>query len=259
MDLGLKDKIVVITGGAGGIGKAIIEEYRKEGAKVAICDISPAALDAVKAEFAAKGFELMTKVVNVCKYEEVASFVEDIVAAWGRVDIFINNVATSKIKSLLDFSTDELKQLMDINFYSVFNGCKAAAAQMKKNGGGVIISAASWAGIRPNAGRAPYSIAKAGIIHMTKALGAELAPDNIRVLAYAPAMVLTPISQQSIDTYGKEWLLKDVPMKRFGKPEEIARVVVFISSDAASYTTGCVYEISGGKCCVQNAWYAYDK
>lgn len=127
---------------------------------------------------------------------------------------------------------------------------------MKAQGGGVILNASSFTALDPNAGRATYSAAKAAVKNLSASIAAEFAAANIRVLAYVPGMIATEIAAESIEKYG-DALLADIPCRRFGTPEDLGKVLVFLASDAAGYMNGCHVEISGGKRCVQNPQFSY--
>jgi Dehydrogenases with different specificities (related to short-chain alcohol dehydrogenases) len=256
MDLNLKDKVVVITGGATGIGKSTAGEFLKEGCKVAICARRQENLSQAYEDFKALGFEIMTKSVDVCDYSALEIFAQDVVDRYGKIDIWINNAGANKIQPLVDYTVEEFKSIIDVNLVSVFSGCKIAQKHMKGRGG-VILNAASFAALIPNAGRAPYSAAKAGVLSLTRTFAAELSADNIRVVSYVPGLIQTEITVNTIEKYHDK-LVRDIPMRRLGLPEDLSRVLVFAASDAAKYINGTHIEISGGKFCVQNPQYAYE-
>lgn len=258
MDMGLKNKVVVITGGSQGIGKAAALEFAKEGCQVCVCARRQERLDAAKSHFEALGFELFTQQVDVTKYDQLEAFADAVVARYGRIDVWINNAGTNQFKMVIDYDYEDLMRIVETNLVSMIMGSKFAAERMKETGGGVILSASSFAALMPLAGKAPYAACKSGVLAMTKALAAEFAPYNIRVNAYIPGLIRTEISQPNIDLMGEK-LLQDIPMKRYGEPEDLAKALVFLASDAASgYVNGVALEISGGKRCVQNPWYAYE-
>ena len=255
--MNLKDKVVVITGGSQGIGKAAAFEFAKEGCRVCICARRQERLNSARADFQAQGFELFTQQVDVTRYDQLEAFADAVVARYGCIDVWINNAGTNQFKMVLDYDYDDLMRIIETNLVSMIMGSKFAAQRMKKTGGGVILSAASFAALTPLAGKAPYAACKSGVLVMTKALAAEFAPYHIRVNAYIPGLIRTEISQPNIDLMGEK-LLQDIPMKRFGEVEDLAKALVFLASDAASgYINGTALEISGGKRCVQNPWYAY--
>lgn len=259
MDLGLKDKVVVITGGSQGIGKAAAKEFAREGAHVCVCARRQERLDEARAEFAAEGFDLMTMQVDVTKYDQLEALADAAVEKFGRIDVWINNAGVNQYKFLIDYEPDDLRRIIETDLIAVITGSQIAAKRMKETGGGVIISASSFAAITPHAGKAPYAACKSGVLSLTKAMAAEFAPYNIRAVAYIPGMIKTEISRDNIALNGEK-LLADIPMRRFGEPEDLAKGIVFLASDvAAGYINGVALEISGGKRCVQNPWYPYDQ
>lgn len=194
--------------------------------------------------------------MDVCDEEALGAFAAEVYAAYGAIDIWLNNAGGNLHKSLMDFTAEEFRSIFEVNVVATFTGCKIAAGYMKGRGG-VILNASSFAAIAPNAGRAPYSAAKAAVLSLTQIFAAELAPQGIRVLSYIPGMIETEVSGESIARY-KDQLLRDIPMRRFGRPEDLGKTLVFLASDAAEYINGTHIEISGGKRCVQNPMYAYE-
>lgn len=257
MDFNLKGKTVVVTGGATGIGKAAVLEYLREGCNAAICGRRQEKLDEAVAYFKEQGFDVFAMTADATDYSSLYAFAKAVEAKFGGINIWVNNAGGNKIKGLLEYDTDEFRSIIDLNLTTVFNGCKTAWSFLTKVGGGVILNAASFAAIAPSAGRAPYSAAKAGVVSLTRTFAAEFAKDNIRVVAYIPGMIKTEMSKASMERY-PELLLKDIPMRRFGEPEDLAKALVFLSSDAAGYINGTAIEISGGKRCVQNTQYSYE-
>lgn len=258
MDMGLRGKVVVITGGSQGIGKAAALEFAKEGCQVCVCARRQERLDAAGAEFETQGFSLFTQQVDVTRYDQLEAFADAVVAEYGRIDVWINNAGANQFKMILDYDYADLMRIVETNLISMIMGSKFAAERMKRTGGGVILSAASFAAREPFAGKAPYAACKSGVLTMTRAMAAEFAPYHIRVNAYIPGLIRTEISQPNIDRMGEK-LLQDIPLRRYGEPEDLAKALVFLASDAASgYVNGTALEISGGKRCVQNPWYAYE-
>lgn len=257
MDLGLQNKVVVITGGSQGIGKAAALEYAKEGCRVCVCARRAEKLAETKAEFEKLGYELFTQVVDVTKYEELESFADAVIAKHGQIDVWVNNAGVNQYKLVIDYDVEDLMRIINTNLVAVFTGCKIAAERMKENGG-VILNASSYSAVTPIAGKAPYAACKSGVLSLTRSLAAEFAPYNIRVLAYIPGLIRTEISKANIDLFG-DAMLRDIPMKRFGEPEDLAKSIVFLSSnEAAGYINGVSLEISGAKRCTQNPMYAYE-
>lgn len=258
MELGLKDKVVVITGGSQGIGKAAALEYFKEGAQVCVCARRTEVLEATKAEFAEMGYDIFTATVDVTKYEELEAFADAIVEKYGRIDVWVNNAGANQYKMLLEYDVAEFKRIAEINLVAVFSGSKIAAERMKNTGGGVILNASSYSAIAPIAGKGPYAACKSALLTLTKSFASELAPFNIRVVAYIPGMIATEISRANIEKFG-DTMLRDIPSKRFGVPEDLAKAIVFLSSNiAAGYINGVSLEISGAKRATQNPWYPWE-
>ncbi|MDR3590371.1 MAG: SDR family NAD(P)-dependent oxidoreductase [Negativicutes bacterium] len=251
MDLGLKDKVAVVTGGATGIGLACAVAFAGEGSRVAVCGRRAEKIEAVSRDFAAKGYELFAKTADVSQEEELRAFAAQVFKKYGRIDVWINNAGISPKAKLLDMSGDEWDEVMRINLKGVFLGSQIAARYMKDSGGGVILNAASYAAVMPSATSGAYAAAKAGVTSLTRSMAAEFARFGIRVVAYIPGMVATDINRAKIEQTGQK-LLAQISMNRFGEPAEVARALVFLASDAASYITGTAVEITGGKFSIQN-------
>lgn len=257
MEMGLQGKTVVITGGGTGIGKAAALEFLKEGCHVCACGRRLEKLEQAKAEYAAMGYELMIRQADVTDYDAMAALADEVEQTYGRIDVWVNNAGSNHIKSLMDYDVEEFRAMTDVILVSVFSGSKIAAEHMRKDGkGGVILNASSFSAVIPNAGRAPYSACKAGVSSLTRTFAAELAKDKIRVVAYVPGMTATEISAKNIALNGPA-LMKDIPMQRFGQPEDCAKLMVFLASDNASYINGTQIEVAGAKLCVQNPLYSY--
>ena len=258
MELGLKGKVVVITGGSQGIGKAAGLEFAKEGCQVCVCARRQEKLDAAKAEFAGLGYDLFTMRTDVTKPEDLQALADAVVEKYGRIDIWVNNAGVNQYKRVVDYELDDLMRIINTNLVSVIMGSKIAALHMSKTGGGVILNASSYSAVTPIAGKAPYAACKSGVLSLTRSLAAEFAPYHIRVNAYIPGLIRTEISKSNIDLFGDS-MIRDIPMKRFGEPEDLAKSIVFLASDeAAGYINGVALEISGAKRSVQNPWYAYE-
>jgi len=251
MKLGLSGKTVVVTGGASGIGKAVAKAFGEEGARIALCDINEANLDATEAELKAAGVDVYTGRADVSDYNAVESFARSVSGYFGRIDIWINNAGIPSNKSILDTSPDEWDRVLRTNLDSVFYGIKCAAELMKDTGGGVILNTSSYTSILPASRRAAYAATKGGINAVTKVAAGELAPFGIRVNSIAPGTIETPM--QSIrPPEEKKKAVEKIAMQRPCDPEELAKVYVFLASDAASYLTAVILEVSGGKLCIQD-------
>jgi NAD(P)-dependent dehydrogenase (short-subunit alcohol dehydrogenase family) len=178
---------------------------------------------------------------------------------FGGIDVWVNNAGIYPKGYLAEMPLEEWQQTFDINVNGVLYGARAAIPHLKNRGKGVIINAASFATLMPTAGRGAYGITKAAVGHMTKVLGAELAPDNIRVVSYMPGFVATELTAPVITEYEGNQIKRQLAQNRYGRVEEIAPVVVFLASDAASFITGSGIEASGGKYCVQNPYVAWER
>ncbi|NLW90667.1 MAG: SDR family oxidoreductase [Syntrophomonadaceae bacterium] len=253
MELNLRGKVVVITAGALGIGEAVALAFAKEGCKIAICDISSANLENACKEFEKSGYKLFTKVVDVSIYEEVQAFGDDVVKHYGKIDIWINNAGIQTQAFILDMEPADWRRVMQVNLDSAFWGIQVAGRCMRESGGGVILNTSSFGGKLSAAKRAPYTASKSGLNALVRIAAGELAPYNIRVNAIAPGTIHTAIQ---VPEQMKKAITR-IAMQRVGTAEEVAQTYVFLASDAASYITGEIVYIDGGKVCIQDidtAW-----
>ncbi len=256
MNIYLSNKIYVITGGTAGIVLSIAETFAGAGAQIAICSSNAANVDNALNLLKSRNIDAYGEVVDVSKRTSIFSFADKVEEKFGGIDIWVSNAAIASRKKLIDTPEDLWQRVMDINVKSVYYGGLIAADKIKKRGGGVLINAASFASLMPSVGSGAYAASKAAIYSMTKTLGAELAPFNIRVVGYAPGVIKTGMTEALIQAKGKE-LQSQIALQQLGDVEDIARVVLFLASDHAAYITGTCVEISGGKFCVQNpqdAW-----
>ena len=251
MDLCFDQKVVVITGGGTGIGLAASLAFAAEGARVAICSRSSEKLVAASAKFSAAGYELMTKIVDVSVEQELENFANQVYDQFGRIDVWINNAGISPKAKLIDMTADEWDILMRTNLRAVFLGSQFAARLMRKNGGGVILNASSYASVMPSATSGAYAAAKSGVTSLTRSLAAEFAPLGIRVIAYIPGIIATEINKRRMEQFGAQ-MRSQIALNRWGTTEEVANVLVFLASEKASYITGTAIEITGGKFSIQN-------
>ncbi|MEW6664715.1 MAG: SDR family oxidoreductase [Thermodesulfobacteriota bacterium] len=256
MDIHLRNKVAVITGGTAGIGLATAELFAREGARIAFCSRSPAnvagALDYLKV----RGLSAYGEAVDVSDRAGLFSFADRVEGKFGGIDVWVSNAGIYPAKKVIDTSEDLWRTVMDVNLKSVYYGGIICADKLRKRGGGVLINAASFASIMPSVGSGAYAATKAAIVSMTKSLAAELAPFNIRVVGFIPGVIETPMTESWIRNKGKI-LASQCVLQRIGRAEEVANALLFMASDKASYITGTCMEITGGKFCVQNpqdAW-----
>ena len=231
MDLGLKDKVVVVTGASRGIGRAIAHGFADESARLSICGRTEDTLQSVTAELTAKGAHVLAKPTDVTNTGQVEAFISETVDTYGRIDVVVNNVGGSRWTPLEDISDTEWHEILDLNLVSATRVNRCVIPEMKKQSGGAILMITSIYG-REGGGHITYNAAKAAEISMTKSLAKELAPDNIRVNSVAPGSILFPgggwARRIAADPEAMEAFVKsDMPLGRFGKPEEVANVAVF--------------------------------
>jgi 3-oxoacyl-[acyl-carrier protein] reductase len=243
LDLGGRSAIV--TGGASGIGLAVVQRLAASGANVAIWDVNDATLEA--AARSVSGVKVHTARVDVTSLEQVQAAFDASVAALGKIDAIVNSAGIAgQNATVIDYPAEEWRRVFDINMHGTFYCCKAAAKHMVDNGYGRIVNIASVAGKEGNPNASAYSASKAAVIGFTKSLGKELAKNNITVNCVTPAAVKTPIFDQ-VAQYHIDFMLSKIPMGRFGLTEEIAAMVAWLCTEDCSFTTGGVFDLSGGR------------
>lgn len=246
----LKGKTVIITGGRQGMGKADALAFAGSGAKVTVADISQEDCQLVVDEIEKNGGEALAVKCDVTNGKEVEEMIRKTVEKFGRLDILVNNAGICQFKPFLELTEEEWQRTLDINLKGYFLCAKAAAKEMAKQKSGAIVNIASVVMGQMGmgmAGLAHYSASKGGIAALTKTLALELAAYNIRVNAIAPGAIDTPMAASTkTDPKILEQTLAMIPMRRMGKPEEIASTVLFLSSSASSYITGSIVVVDGG-------------
>ena len=244
----LKDKVCIITGAAQGIGLATALRFAAEGAVVVVCDLRQADVDATLAQCRAHGGPADRStgfVLSVTDRAQVDAMVAAVKARLGRIDVLVNNAGITKDARLQKMTLEQFDAVIDVNLRGVFRCSQAVADTMVQQGSGVILNASSIVGLYGNFGQTNYAASKFGVIGFTKTWSRELGPKGIRVNAVAPGFVATHI----LDTIPEKVLAEmtqEVPLRRLGKPEEIASVYAFLASDDASYVNGAVLEVAGG-------------
>ena len=241
----LKNKVSIITGAAQGIGLATALKFAQEGAIVIVCDMKAAAVDAAVAQCREAGAQAEGFAVNVTDRAAVDAMVAAVKAKFGRIDVLVNNAGITRDARLQKMTLEQFDTVIDVNLRAVFHCAQAVADTMVAQGSGSIINASSVVGIYGNFGQTNYAATKFGVIGFTKTWSRELGPKGVRVNAIAPGFIDTPILASMPDKV-IEHMRNDVPLRRLGKPEEIASVYAFLASDEASYINGTVIEVAGG-------------
>ena len=241
----LQNKVSIITGAAQGIGLATALKFASEGAIVIVCDIRPAAVDEAVGHCKALGAQALGLVMDVTQRRMVDAVVAQVLEEFGRIDVLVNNAGITQDARLQKMSLEQFDRVIDVNLRGVFHCAQAVTDTMVAQGQGVILNASSVVGIYGNFGQTNYAATKFGVIGFTKTWSRELGPKGIRVNAVAPGFVATPILATIPDNVLKD-MESRVPLRRLGRPEEIASVYAFLASDEASYINGAVIEVSGG-------------
>ena len=240
-----QNKVVIVTGGAAGIGKAAVEKFAHEGAAVAIWDVNEAQGKELELLLLNEGFIARFLKVNTAKYEEVEKATKEVLRQFGRADVLINNAGITRDATLQKMTVDIWQQVIDVNLTGVFNCTKAVSAFMIANSYGRIINTSSIVGLYGNYGQSNYAAAKSGIIGLTKTWARELGKHNITVNAVAPGFIATDMIA-TIPEKVMEAMKEKVPLKKLGSPEDVANVYLFLASNDAAFVSGAVISVDGG-------------
>lgn len=252
-ELSLEGRVALVTGAAAGIGRATARLLGGRGASVALFDMNEDRLGATASELRALGIPVLALQGSATDSSDCTAAAAACFEQFGRIDILVNNVGGSAIPvmPMWEVTDEQWNLMMDLNLKSAFNFCRAVIPYMLKREYGRIVSIASTAGKEGNPNTAAYCAAKAGVIGMTKSLGKELATRGIVVNAVTPAVVETEgtlTNDSNPERHAQlEKMRAKIPMGRMGRPEEVARLIGFLSSDHVSFSTGAVYDISGGR------------
>jgi 3-oxoacyl-[acyl-carrier protein] reductase len=253
-DYGLKDKTVIVTGAAAGIGRATAQRFAEEGARVAAWDLNEDAGRALVGEIAASGGRASFAKVNVAHSAEVDGAVAATVAAFGRIDVLVNNAGIVRDAQMIKWKDGGVASLMsdevfdlvvDVNLKGVFYCARAVVPQMIRQGGGVILNASSVVGLYGNFGQSNYAATKAAVINMTRTWSRELGKFNIRVNAVAPGFIGTEILR-SMPQKVLDGMVSHTPIGRMGEPRDIAEAYVWLASDRAGFVHGATLSVDGG-------------
>jgi NAD(P)-dependent dehydrogenase (short-subunit alcohol dehydrogenase family) len=252
MELGLQGKVAAVTGGSEGIGRATVQRLAQEGVKVALCARRPEILNAFADELKKSGADVLPMVADATKPGDMERFIDETVKRYGRIDILVNNAGGTG-QSPFDTVDDKAwQQDLDVKVFAHIRSARAAISHMKKQGGGRIINLNMVGARQPFAGSFPTTISRAAGLALVKALSKEYAPDNILVNAVAVGKIKSKQQERraarlkiSVEEHYAQ-TGKTVPLGRMGEAEEVANVIAFLASDAASYVTGCCIQVDGG-------------
>jgi len=241
----LEQKVVIVTGGAQGIGLCAAERFAAEGAIVAIWDFNAEKGAAAESRLRQKGHDVRFRQVNVADMASVRAAVEALVQETGRIDVLVNNAGITRDASLLKMTEEQWQQVIDVNLGGVFHCTQAVAPVMVEQKSGCIINTSSVVGLYGNYGQTNYVATKSGVIGMTKVWARELGRKGIRVNAVAPGFIATDMVE-TIPENIIEQIVGKTPLARMGKPEDIANAYVYLASDMAGFVSGTVLSVDGG-------------
>ena len=245
----LEGKVALITGAARGIGKAIALKFAKEGADIAFTDL---VIDengkATEAEIAALGVKCKGYASNAADFAQTEEVVNAIKADFGKIDILVNNAGITKDGLMLRMTEAQWDAVINVNLKSAFNFIHACVPIMMRQRGGSIINMSSVVGVHGNAGQANYAASKAGLIALAKSIAQEMGPRGIRANAIAPGFIITDMTNQLPEEVRESWA-QQIPMRRGGTPEDVAKVALFLASDLSGYVSGQVINCCGAMNC----------
>ena len=242
----LEGKTAVITGGSRGIGRGIALRFAREGANIALTNISESEeFTLVINEVAALGVKSKGYVSDASDFASSEKVIDQIVADFGTVDILVNNAGITRDTLLMRMTEEQWDQVLTVNLKSVFNLTKAVIKPMMKQRSGSLINMSSVVGVTGNAGQANYSASKAGILGFTKSVAKELGSRNVRCNAIAPGFILTEMTEKLPEDVKNEWISK-IPLRRGGTTDDVANIALFLASDLSSYVTGQTVNVCGG-------------
>jgi len=242
----LNGKTALITGAARGIGRSIALAFAAEGANVAFTDLNyDENMQSLEKELAAMGIKGKGYASDASDFNGAESVVDQVVADFGKVDVLINNAGITRDNLLMRMTEADWDLVIKVNLKSVFNMTRAVQKYMLKQRSGSIINMSSVVGVNGNAGQSNYSASKAGLIGFTKSMALELGSRSIRCNAIAPGFIETEMTSRLPQDVREAWI-NDIPLKRAGKPEDVARAAIFLASELSEYVTGQVLHVCGG-------------
>jgi len=243
--LRLKDKVAIITGGANGIGKAAVEVFVNEGAKVIIADFAEEQGKQLESELLEKNHDVLFVQLNVASKESVQSMVDTVLSRYGKIDILINNAGITKDAMLVKMTEEDFDRVLDVNLKGVFNCTQTVVPHMVAQGYGKVINTSSVSGVYGNVGQTNYAATKAAVVGMTKTWAKELGRKGINVNAVAPGFTRTSMTEKMPEKV-LSYMESIVSLQRLGDPKDIANAYLYLASDESSYVNGHVLHVDGG-------------
>jgi 3-oxoacyl-[acyl-carrier protein] reductase len=242
----LANKVAIITGSGRGIGREMALLFASQGARISVADLNQESAGRVAAEIKARGGDARAVPVDVTEPSQVESLVEETLSHFGRLDILVNNAGVGLNRPFLKVTLEEWNQVLRVNLTGPFLCAQAAGRVLARQGSGTIINIASISGQRGGQGRAAYGASKAGVILLTKVMAVELAPRGVTVNAIAPGPVVTEMSNGTHTEATRKSYHDRIPLRRYGRPQEIAAAALFLASEEASFVTGHTLNVDGG-------------
>ena len=241
----LAGRVALVTGGSRGIGRAIVEELARAGCRIAVVATSTEGAEGSAAAARARGVEAGGWAADVRDGARATAVVDEVLAKWGRLDLLVNNAGITRDGLLMRMADEDIESVIDVNLKGTMYWCRAVARSMTKARSGCIVNISSIVGLTGNAGQSNYAAAKAGLYGLTRSLAKELGGRGVRVNAIAPGYIQTDMTS-GLPPAVKEQSLAHIPLGRLGDGVDIARAVLFLASDAASYITGATLVVDGG-------------
>ncbi len=241
----LNDKVALVTGAARGLGQAIALKLAEAGADLALCDLNAEWVEETAEKVKALGRRAECYGINVAEGESVTAGIKAIEKDFGKIDVLVNNAGITKDGLMMRMSEDDWDAVLNVNLKGTFLCTKAAMRGMMKQRSGTIVNIASVIGLMGNAGQANYAASKGGVIAFSKTVAKELSSRNVRCNAVAPGFIRTAMTD-ALDEEVQNKMKELIPLSRFGEPEDVANVVLFLASDASAYVTGQVISTCGG-------------
>ena len=258
MLIDLRDRVVLVTGAGGGIGRTIAGTFAADGAAVVALDLSRDDLDVLTSDLAAAGATVVPEVADVCDPAAVEAVVARAVERFGRVDVLVNNAGLNVEGRLEELDAAAWDRCFAVNVRGTFTTCRAVAPVMKEQRAGRILNAASFAAIVPSVGASAYAASKAAVVQFTRVIAGELGPWGITANSYAPGMIPTAMNGfADLPPEAASRKLDTLSLRRWGSAQDVANLLCFLASDLAGYITGTLVDVSGGKLATQDPSAAY--